>query len=158
MDGKKERKGRKPNFPAAECNLLLKLAEEYLETIREKFTKNLTNKRKQAIWQSISDKVNAPEIAKRTPTEVRENGEHCVGWHGKNSTRKRSLKKKLGMESHHHSLVSLMPLRKKLLSCFGPSLDFPELKAVLSQVTQVCVKLLMRNKMFVYIANEEHLN
>ena len=72
MDGKKERKARKPNFSVAECNLLLQLAEENLETIREKFSNSLTNKKKKAIWESISEKVNALGVAKRTPTEVRE--------------------------------------------------------------------------------------
>ena len=48
MDDKKERKARKPNFSVAECNLLLQLAEENLETIREKFSNNLTNKKKES--------------------------------------------------------------------------------------------------------------
>ena len=85
MDGKKERKARKPNFSVAECNLLLQLADENLETIREKFSNNLTNKKKKAIWESISEKVNALGVAKRTPTEVHEKWRACVGWHGKNS-------------------------------------------------------------------------
>ena len=130
MDGKKERKARKPNFSVAECNLLLQLAEENLETIREKFYNNLTNKKKKAIWESISEQ------------KYVKNGEQCVGWHGKNSTRKRSLKKGLGVESHRHHP---MPPRREFLSCLGTSLDFLGLKAVLSQVRQVSVKFIRSN-------------
>ena len=72
MDSKKARKVRKPNFSVAECNLLLQLAEENLGTIREKFSNNLTNKKKQTIWQSIWDKVNALGVANRTPSQVHE--------------------------------------------------------------------------------------
>ena len=96
MDGKKERKARKQNFSAAECNLLLQLAEENLETIREKFSNNLTNKKNQAIWQSISDKVNALGIAKRTPTEVREKWRAMCGVARKELNQKKKSKEKTG--------------------------------------------------------------
>jgi cobalamin biosynthesis protein CbiG len=36
---------RKANFSSAECSLILQLAEENLETIREKFSSTLTNKK-----------------------------------------------------------------------------------------------------------------
>lgn len=84
MDGKKERKARKPNFSAAECNLLLQLAEENLETIREKFS------------ITISDKVNALGIAKRTPTEVHEKWRAMCGVARKELNQEKKSKEKTG--------------------------------------------------------------
>ena len=96
MDGKKERKARKPNFSVAECNLLLQLAEGNLETIREKFSNNLTNKKKKAIWESISEKVNALGVAKRTPTEVREKWRAMCGVARKELNQEKKSKERTG--------------------------------------------------------------
>ena len=69
MEGKR---ARKPNFSASECNMILKLAEENLAVIREKFSNVLTNKKKNEVWQSICDKVNALGVAKRSIKDVKE--------------------------------------------------------------------------------------
>jgi hypothetical protein len=54
MDSKR---ARKSNFSSAECALILQLAEENLEIIREKFSSTITNKRKHAVWQNICEKL-----------------------------------------------------------------------------------------------------
>ena len=69
MDSKR---ARKPNFSSAECALILQLAEENIEIIREKFSSTLTNQRKKALWQNISEKVNSLGVAKRSSSDVRE--------------------------------------------------------------------------------------
>ena len=48
METIKSKRARKPNFSSAECTLLLTLAEENLDTIREKFSSSLTNQKKTA--------------------------------------------------------------------------------------------------------------
>jgi hypothetical protein len=72
MDGKVNKRARKPNFSAAECTLILKLAEENIGVIREKFSSTLTNKKKHAVWENICGKVNALGVAKRSLTDVKE--------------------------------------------------------------------------------------
>ena len=46
MAGKRPRKA---NFFPAECQLILQWAEDNLEVLREKFSNNLTNKRKKGV-------------------------------------------------------------------------------------------------------------
>ena len=69
MDSKR---ARKPNYSSAECALILQLAEENIETIREKFSSTVTNKRKHAVWQDICERVNALGVAKRSAIDVKE--------------------------------------------------------------------------------------
>ena len=69
MDSKR---ARKPNFSSAECALILQLAEENIEIIREKFSSTLTNQRKKALWQNNSEKVNSLGVAKRSSSDVPE--------------------------------------------------------------------------------------
>ena len=63
---------RKSNFSPAECTLLLELAEQNLSVIREKFSNSLNNKMKADVWKSITDKVNAIGVAKRTTGEIKD--------------------------------------------------------------------------------------
>jgi hypothetical protein len=74
MDSKR---ARKPTFSSAECALILQLAEENIEIIQEKFSSTITNKRKHAVWQNICEKINALGVAKRSATDIKENGEQC---------------------------------------------------------------------------------
>ena len=60
------------NFSPAECTLLLELAEKNLSVIREKFSNTLNNKMKANVWKSITDKVNAIGVAKRTTGEIKD--------------------------------------------------------------------------------------
>ena len=69
---------RKTNFSPAECSLILQLTEENLERIREKFSSTLTNKKKQAFRQSISDRVNPLGVAgKKALLEKQGEESHC---------------------------------------------------------------------------------
>ena len=63
---------QKPNFSAAECTLILQLAEENIETICKKFSSSLTNKKKNYVWQTIAECISAIGVAKRTPNDIRE--------------------------------------------------------------------------------------
>lgn len=73
------KRARKANFSAAECTLILEMAEENLEIIREKFSSVNTNRRKTDVWQSIANKVNSLGVAKRTTIEVKDKWRSMVG-------------------------------------------------------------------------------
>ena len=66
------KRARKPNFSSAKCALILQLAEENISVIREKFSTNITNKRKNEVWETICERVNALGVARRTATDIRE--------------------------------------------------------------------------------------
>ncbi|XP_028392686.1 t-SNARE domain-containing protein 1-like [Dendronephthya gigantea] len=96
MEAKKARKPRKPNFSTAECNLILQLAEENIETIREKFSNTLTNQKKHAVWRSICNKVNALGVALRSETDVREKWRAMCGVARKEMGKERQSIEKTG--------------------------------------------------------------
>ena len=52
------KRARKPNFTAAECTLLLTVAEENINIIKNKFTNAITNKNKTKVWEEITEQVN----------------------------------------------------------------------------------------------------
>ena len=96
MADSKTKRARKPNYSAAECSLILQLAEENIEVLREKFSNNLTNKKKNLMWQSITNRVNALGVAKRTTTEVREKWRTMCGEARRDFSIESSLQKKTG--------------------------------------------------------------
>ena len=63
---------RKANFSSNECQLILQCTEDNLEVLRGKFSNNLTNKRKNEVWKSISDRANSLGVASRSVKEVKE--------------------------------------------------------------------------------------
>ena len=48
---------RKPNFSSAECTLILKLAEENFEIIRENFSSTLTTKENKQFGKAFAPKL-----------------------------------------------------------------------------------------------------
>ncbi|KAK2551329.1 t-SNARE domain-containing protein 1 [Acropora cervicornis] len=77
------KRARKPNFTAAECTLLLTVAEENINIIKSKFTNAITNKNKNKVWEEITDQVNSLGVCKRSVTEIKEK------WRGMFSSAKR---------------------------------------------------------------------
>ena len=67
----KERK-RKPNFSIYEIGVIIENVKRHLETIQLKQTNNITNKKKQEIWEEITRAVNAVGTANRTVSEVKD--------------------------------------------------------------------------------------
>ena len=67
----KERK-RKPNFSVYETGVITDNVKKHLETIQLKLTNNITNKKKQEIWEEITRAVNAVATASRTVSEVKD--------------------------------------------------------------------------------------
>ena len=63
---------RKSNFSPAECTLLLEMAEQNVRVIWEKFSNSLNNKMKADLWKSITDKVTAIGVAKKTTGEIKD--------------------------------------------------------------------------------------
>ena len=61
----KERK-RKPNFSVYEIGVITENVKKHLETIQSKLTNNITNKKKQQVWEEITRAVNAVGTANRT--------------------------------------------------------------------------------------------
>lgn len=67
----KERK-RKPNFSLYEIAVIIENVKKHLETIQSKLTNNVTNKKKQEIWEEITRAVNVVGTANRTVSEVKD--------------------------------------------------------------------------------------
>lgn len=63
---------RKPNFSAAEVSVLTDQVEKNLEVIQSKLTNNITNKKKNKIWEEITAAVNAVANSKRTTQEIKD--------------------------------------------------------------------------------------
>ncbi|XP_071176869.1 myb-related transcription factor, partner of profilin-like [Mytilus edulis] len=62
---------KKLNFTAIESNLISELATTHLELLQGKHSPEVTNAKKQEMWQDITSKVNALGVCLRTETEVR---------------------------------------------------------------------------------------
>ncbi len=67
-----QNKGKKQNFTSAECNLLVNLGEQNLETLLGQFSSTVTNAKKQKLWETITSQINSLGYEKRTPVEVQE--------------------------------------------------------------------------------------
>ena len=115
------KRARKANFSSAECSLILQLAEENLEVIREKFSSTLTNKKKQAVWQSISDRVNALGMAKRSTTDVKDKWRAMCGAARKEMSRERSS---IGKTGGGKSLPPLKATSQRIIELFGDEPGF----------------------------------
>ena len=112
---------RKPNFSSTECTLILQLAEENLDIIREKFSSTVTNKRKQAVWESICVKVNALGVAKRSATDVKEK------WRAmRNEVRKEMSREKnsLGKTGGGKPPEPPKAISKRIIDIFGDEPSF----------------------------------
>ena len=79
----KERK-RKPNFSVYEIGVITENVEN-VETTQSKLTNNITNKKKQEVWEEITRAVNAVGTANRTVTEVKDK------WKNLHSTAKKEF-------------------------------------------------------------------
>ena len=116
---------RKPNFSAAECALILDLAEQNIETIREKFSLTLTNKKKNEVWQMISNRVNAIGVAKRTPNDVREKWRAMRGEARKDMVKENKAMKKTGGGKPDYTLK---PTSQRIIEVFGDEPGFSGIK------------------------------
>ena len=70
-DESKERK-RKPNFSVNEISVITENVKNHLAVIQSKLTNNITNRKKNEVWQEITDAVNAVGTAGRTLAEVKD--------------------------------------------------------------------------------------
>ena len=67
----KDRK-RKQNFSVYEIEVITDNVKKNLDLIQSKLTNAVTNKKKQMLWEEITQAVNAVGTAKRTVTEVKD--------------------------------------------------------------------------------------
>ncbi|CAH3164064.1 unnamed protein product, partial [Pocillopora meandrina] len=74
---------RKPNFTPVECAVIFEQVEENIKITNSKFSTTLSNKNKSQVWELITEKANAPGVAKKN-------------YHGKNSKRSTARKKTRG--------------------------------------------------------------
>ena len=107
---------RKPNFSAAECTLILQLAEENIETIREKFSSSLTNKKKNYDWQTMAERVSAIGVAKRTPNDIREKWRAMKVEARKDLGKEQRMMKKTGGGKPD---IYLKPSSQRIIEIFG---------------------------------------
>ena len=117
MEGKK---ARKPNFSAAEYELILQLAEEKLAIIREKFSNNITNQKRNEVWQSIFDKVNALGFAKRSCKDIKEKWRAMCGMARKDMVQEKSPKKTGGGKAPPPPRQT----SQRIIELFGKELGF----------------------------------
>ena len=118
MDSKR---ARKPNFSSAECALILQLAEENIEIIREKFSSTITNKRKHAVRQNICEKINALGVAKRSATDIKEK------WRAMRNEARKDLsreKSSLGKTGGGKAPAPVKPTSQRIISLFGDEPGF----------------------------------
>ena len=80
----KERK-RKRNVSVYEIGVIAENVKKHLETIQSKLTNNVTNKKKQEIWEEITRAVNAVGTANRSVSEVKDK------WKNLHSTAKKEF-------------------------------------------------------------------
>ena len=81
---KAERK-RKPNFSMNEMSVITDSVRKNLDIIQSKLTNNITNKKKNQIWEEITKNVNAVGKANRTVQEVKDK------WKNLHSTAKKEF-------------------------------------------------------------------
>ena len=81
---KAERK-RKPNFSMNEMSVITDSVRKNLDIIQSKLTNNITNKKKNQIWEEITKDVNAVGKANRTVQEVKDQ------WKNLHSTAKKEF-------------------------------------------------------------------
>ena len=81
---KAERK-RKPNFSMNEMSVITDSVRKNLDIIQSKLTNNITNKKKNQIWEEITKDVNAVGKANRTVQEVKDK------WKNLHSTAKKEF-------------------------------------------------------------------
>ena len=140
------KRARKPNFSTAECALILQLSEENIEVIQEKFSSTITNKRKNAVWQDICEKVNALGVAKRSPIDIREK------WRAmKNEARKEMTKEKnsLGKTGGGRPPAAPKATSQRIIELFGDEPGFSGIDGgiesgkclLLSCAAKICQKL-----------------
>ena len=70
-DESKARK-RKPNFSVNNVSVITENVKNHLAVIQSKLTNNITNRKKNEVWQQITDAVNAVGTAGRTVAEVKD--------------------------------------------------------------------------------------
>ena len=80
----KERK-QKPNFSVYKIGVITENVKKHLDTIQSKLTKNVTNKKKQEIWEDITRAVNAVRTTNRTVSEAKDK------WKNLHSTAKKAF-------------------------------------------------------------------
>ncbi|XP_067044411.1 t-SNARE domain-containing protein 1-like [Acropora muricata] len=83
-DESKARK-RKPNFSMNEIAVITENVKNHLAVIQSKLTNNITNRKKNEVWQEITDAVNAVGTAGRTVVEVKDK------WKNLHSTAKKEF-------------------------------------------------------------------
>ena len=82
---KQKKKKRKPNFSVYKIGVITENVKKHLETIQLKLRKNISNKKKQEIWEEIPQAVNAVGTANRTVSEVKNK------WKNLHSTTKKKV-------------------------------------------------------------------
>ena len=129
---------RKPKFSAAECTLILQLGEENIETIREKFSSSLTNKKKNDVWQTMAYRVSAIGVAKRTPNDIREKWRAMKGEARKDLGKEQRMVKKTGGGKPD---ISLKPSSQRIIGFFGDEPAFRGIKGGIDSGEYLGIKI-----------------
>ena len=100
-----------PNFSVYEIGVITENVKKHLETFQSKLTNNVTNKKKQEIWEEDTRAVNAVGTVNRTVSKVKDM------WKNLHSTVKKRENQRRPKEGHRRNpQVSQV---KKLLERFS---------------------------------------
>lgn len=110
-DESKARK-RKPNFSVNEISVITENVKNHLAVIQSKLTNNITNRKKNEVWQEITDAVNAVGTAGRTLAEVKDKWKNLHSTAKKEFATFRTEKRKL--EVGQRQSPQARPVRKLL--------------------------------------------
>ena len=115
------KRNRKANFTAAESAVILEEAEKHLNIIKSKFSNVITNRKKNEVWESIRQKVNALGVCVRTVQEVKDK------WRGMVSSAKKEhskIGKEKKMTGGGRKPGSPNPSTQKIIDLFGEDPSF----------------------------------
>ena len=103
---------RKPNFSMNEISVITENVKNHLAVIQAKLTKNITNQKKNEVWQKITDAVNAVGTAGQTVAEVKDKWKICTAPQRKNFQLLEEKQRKL--EVDQRQCPEARPVRKLL--------------------------------------------
>ena len=95
-DGKSRK--RKANFSINEISIITENVRKHIDTLQSKLTNNVSNKRKNVLWEEITTAVNAVGCANRSTQEVKDKWKNLHSTAKKEFSQYRRDRKKTGGE------------------------------------------------------------
>ena len=124
---KKISRKRGKNFDYSEKLLLADLAIENKEILDSKLTNQVTNIKKQKIWESTQSKINSLGFANRSTTEVKNKWSNMVQKAKKENS---EFKKKMSKTGGGPQPTPISPISARIIEVYGDTPGFSGLTGV----------------------------